>query len=269
MDWKGKAKASWGAWGHWNNFKELLDLLGWKDWIRGWIIGVLPLAFGGGGVLGLFGGAITIGSPIGVLWAALATAALVSIVSFFLSLSRALARISSNKVIGKEPLLTALAAVEARPKTLMEYFKSDFPNTLKAFVDISINVKGITHSNILMQAYWDFESHSSFVGYFIPMSGDTPRIATALSDFPEKTLEHFKNQLEVESHNPGDNQGTAMRGLTFTKAVYIYHEQSLDIQQIAALDNLYKNKGLSLLLRGSSYSSTRWLQEAASKSKLK
>ena len=67
--------------------------------------------------------------------------------------------------------------------------------------------------------------------------------------------------------DPADVQSVKMKDLTFTKMVYVYHEGDLDLQQIAAADAHYKSKGLFLQLRGNSYSTTRWLQEGASKKK--
>jgi len=152
-----------------------------------------------------------------------------------------------------------------KQKQLVEYFKTDFPNLFKTYAEVNVGATGINNPRISIQAYWDFQGRSSFVGYYIPMLSDTYQIATALADASQTTLQHFKSSLTMDTRDPADMKGTTLADLTFTGAVYVYHEKELDLQQLAALDKLYAGKGLFLQLRGHAYAATRWLQEEATR----
>ena len=45
---------------------------------------------------------------------------------------------------------------------------------------------------------------------------------------------------------PTDSAQTSSDDLTFSGRVYIYHEDDLSLQQLAALERLYNSKGLSV-----------------------
>ena len=86
---------AWRIWGDWNNLRELLDLLGWKEWLRESIISIL-LYLAGGGVVGTFIGALSVGDPISVLIAALVVGILTAALRCIFLLNRALSGIAEN-----------------------------------------------------------------------------------------------------------------------------------------------------------------------------
>jgi hypothetical protein len=171
----------------------------------------------------------------------------------------------ATALFDKGSTASTLAPADPRKqKQLVEYFRADFPNLFKTYAEVNVSGPGINNPRISIQAYLDFQSRSSFVGYYIPMLSDTYQIAVVLADASQTTLQHFKSSLTMDTRDPADLKGTKMTDLTFTGAVYVYHENSLDLQQVAALDALYASKGLFLQLRGRPYAVTRWLQEEAS-----
>jgi Zn-dependent protease with chaperone function len=107
---KSTLEKAWRIWGHWNNFKELLDLLGWKQWLRDSIISIF-VYFAGGGVIGVFVGALSIGGPISVLIAALVVGVLSAALRCFVLLNRALSRIAETHA----PPSAAQASGEPEP----------------------------------------------------------------------------------------------------------------------------------------------------------
>ena len=164
-------------------------------------------------------------------------------------------------------VVSSQLAEPSGPKPLIDYFKTDFPNTMRGHTEINVTAGEGTYAGITAQSYADFKTNTSFVGYFVPRSVSTFQAVLALADSTQWTLDHFNSSMHVEMRDPADVQSVKMKDLTFTKMVYVYHEGDLDLQQIAAADAHYKSKGLFLQLRGNSYSTTRWLQEGASKKK--
>lgn len=258
---------SWKAWGHWNNVKELLDLFGWKEWLcdqaTSWVIS----AFVGGGVVGMFAGALTIGSVGGVVLYALLLGLLAAIIALVVSFARALSRLQppTEKVVSDSEGQAAASApgkTEPQvPKSLLELFRTDFPNTLRGVTEIKFTANDETYAGITAQSYADFNTNTSFVGYFVPRSASMLPAILALAESTQWTLDHFNSSMHVEMRDPADIQSIKMKDLTFTKMVYVYHEGDLDIQQIATADAHYRSKGLFLHLRGSNYSTMRWFRD--------
>ncbi len=154
-----------------------------------------------------------------------------------------------------------------KPKTLLEYFKSDFPNCMKTSNQFTISGKNSKSVDVLWHVCRDFSAGTEFVSFYVPRHDDNDAFETcvALSDSPKLAIDHVNKNITMVVKAPGDATHTDGKTLTFSGRVYIYHEDLLTLEQLGSLETLYKNKGLAIQFRGINYAVTRHLQEQASK----
>jgi hypothetical protein len=163
------------------------------------------------------------------------------------------------------PSNPGLAAQVEKPPTLLDLFKKDFPNMMKA----SDNEDAYTMQSpdgstlkITRQAYMDFDAKSKFVGFYIPMptppSADWSGQKTLVAcmellriDAPKQTFDHFEKQVAVLG-GYGD-QMTSLKDLTFSGRVLIYYEEFLPIPQKAEILKAYEAKRFAVTFRGTDY----------------
>lgn len=168
----------------------------------------------------------------------------------------------------RNPTNTA-ATQDERPPTLLDLFKKDFPNMMKA----SDNEDAYTmHSpdgstlKIKRQTYMDFDAKTKFVGFYIPMpappaidgSGQNTFIACVellKMDAVKQTFDHFEKQVAVMG-GYGD-QMTTLKDLTFSGRVLIYYEEFLPIPKKAEILKAYEAKQLAVTFRGMDYLGTQ------------
>jgi hypothetical protein len=167
-----------------------------------------------------------------------------------------------------------------KPPTLLDLFRKDFPNMMKA----SDNEDAyIMHSpdgstlKIKRQTYMDFDAKTKFVGFYIPMptppSADWSGQKTVIAcmellkiDAVRQTFDHFEKRVAILG-GYGD-QMTSLQDLTFSGRVLIYYEEFLSIPKKAEILKAYEARGLSVTFRGTDYLGTQviaWHQKHAAK----
>jgi hypothetical protein len=185
------------------------------------------------------------------------------------TVARATAGPASERKAEKEP--------KEKPPTLLDLFKSDFPNTTKAS-DTNADAYGITSDDgvtvkVKRQMYMDFDAKVKFIGFYIsmptPPTGDFSGQKTAAAcmellrhDAVQDTFDHFGNQVAVMAGR-GD-QMTSLKDLTFSGRVLIYHEEFLSIPQKSEILTAYKAKRMDVIFRGMDYlgsQMTAWYQQ--------
>lgn len=135
--------------------------------------------------------------------------------------------------------------------TLLNLYEDDFDDLLRENQDRIITSKDGTEVTINSKVYFDFETHSKFVGFYIPSTPITFDICVHLSDFYKTALERGDGNL-VEWSQPG-LQPVTNRELKFSGRVFIYHQYPLLAAEKRKLHSLYESRKLSLKLRGHEY----------------
>ncbi len=151
------------------------------------------------------------------------------------------------------------------PASLEELFKTDFERTMRTHNELTLSAPGDVTDKIMIQIYYDMDSGTYFIGFYVPMSPRTADIVQYLADGHLSPSLQLRQGIEVISRDPADTTSLKFSEFTFSRRIYIYHETELSIQDIAALDTLYRSKKLILQLRGRQYQTTRWLQKSAIK----
>lgn len=165
----------------------------------------------------------------------------------------------------------------AKPPTLLDLFKNDFPNAMKASdtnIDAyTIGAPGGSTIKVKRQTYMDFDAKTKFIGFYVSSPSPPPVDFSADTTFAacmellkhgavQDTFDHFDGQVAVLGGR-GD-QMTAQKDLTFSGRVLIYHEEFLSIPQKAHILDAYKTKGMEVIFRGSDYLGDRaiaWHQQ--------
>lgn len=141
--------------------------------------------------------------------------------------------------------------------SLKKLFDEDFANIMQQNANRKLGVKtGSVETFVLIpeKVYLDFAAKTKFVGYFISMSTPSPYdVCKFLSEMPKETIKDFDNIAEVQGGHTTEISMTSSKDLVFSGRVYIYHENNFSLQELASLEQLYKEKESSVLFRGISY----------------
>lgn len=151
---------------------------------------------------------------------------------------------------------------DAKPVTLETLFKTDFPYTFKfAKPSDPIVFEDGTKVVITAQEYADFQAKSAFMGYYIPMTPFTFRVAVRIANSVKSSLQQAHKGVETQTYDPDDSP-TSLDGLSFSGRVYLYHEYPLTLKQKSVLADYYESKKLDVEFRGTQY---LWSSEMAKK----
>ncbi len=144
--------------------------------------------------------------------------------------------------------------------TLRQLFDSEFEHTTKYGQEREVIFRSGIKVRVQSRIYMDYDAKSSFLGFYIPSSPRTYEIAAMLADNYNATLEAGK-EISVTTSNSGEKIATSSKDLAFTGRIFLYHEDALELQKLAALETLYKSKNLSVQFRGPDYLVTKILSK--------
>lgn len=146
--------------------------------------------------------------------------------------------------------------------TLGDLFQGDFPDLLRSHRarKIGITVDGQKKAlEITEQLYSDFQGKSKFVGFYIPHSGETQGLCLYLADHVD-----FPFGLGTSVISGGVvGEELQPKDLVFTGRVFLYHEDHLNIEQQAEIVRAYRERGLSVSMRGPDYLSRELIRRNA------
>lgn len=144
--------------------------------------------------------------------------------------------------------------------TISELFKTEYENTMRSTKDAVVHNNRLgTDTPIKMQAYFDFNGRSKFLGYLVPTSQTTYDTCVYLSAISQETFDDLEGAVSVEAGFVGQRERRSLKDLRFSGQVVIYHEDNLTPRQAVDLSELYKSKDLDLVLRGPEYLSLKFL----------
>jgi hypothetical protein len=157
---------------------------------------------------------------------------------------------------------------ETKHKTLHDLYASDFPhfardnNSWKAH-----SQDGKLLGGLESKVWFDTKSNSQFISVFIPHSPHTAEICASLVPNHKDILEDAKGGLYFLETNPGETLERDSRKLVFTGQIYVYHEASMSLAQMAQLEKVFVDNKLSLQLRGPEYLSVHYIRAATERKK--
>jgi len=186
-------------------------------------------------------------------------------------------RPAQSHSVPQGPALVPTRVEDEKPPTLLDLFKHDFPNMLKA-TDTDVDAytvssrKGST-VKIKRQIYEDFEAKVKFIGFYISNPSLPGEDFSGQQTFAaclellshgsvQGTFDDFEKKVLVMSGYA--DQMTRQSELSFSGRVFIYHEEFLSIPQKADILKAYKQKTMDVTFRGPDYLGAKviaWHQE--------
>jgi hypothetical protein len=151
------------------------------------------------------------------------------------------------------------------PLTLRNLFDTDF-NQVKVSGETTFTITNRTTGNavkVVVQRVMvlDFNARSRFLAFFVPTSTETFNVCEALASGYHHILEDLDRSVSVMVRSPADTDATEMKDTTFSGRIYIYHEDSLSLQQLASLDTIFKSQGADARFRGQDYLVFHWNEQ--------
>jgi hypothetical protein len=148
----------------------------------------------------------------------------------------------------------------APPRPLRELFDEDFSDTLKLSNVLQIKDDLGTLHAVNWQVCYNFQANSYFVAFFVPRSDKAATLTIALAEAVPRVIEESK-KIEVGSKKLGDRSYISSPQMLFSGLAYVYHESDFTFQQLADIEEAFRQRGMSLQPRGSDYAAAAWLSK--------
>ncbi len=142
---------------------------------------------------------------------------------------------------------------KSAPPTLVDLFKSEFPNTMKV-TDDKRAIKWGEDGTVLpikRQMYLDFPAKAKFVGFYVPSSPHTYKACLLLADEVLPTLSDMPKDVAISGGYRGERN--TIQDLTFSGRVVLYHEDFVPIVQKAEIIKAFAARHLDVQFRGPDY----------------
>jgi hypothetical protein len=153
----------------------------------------------------------------------------------------------------------------SKPLTLRECFDKDFTNLLRILNQLQVqSVDAKETVTVDCALFLDHAANTDFMSLYIPHCSRAFIVCGHLAGEVARIRDELKSRVGAHARVPGDITMDKSSDLAFSGRVFVYYEDELSLQELAALDNVYREKQLSPKFRGQSHAVTRWLQVAAS-----
>ncbi len=155
------------------------------------------------------------------------------------------------------------SATPSIPKSLEQHFREDFK--LGAYMTelIMSSPDGLS-VKIPARVYFDHDANSKFLSFYIPRCPDSFTACASLARDYKIALDESANVKMIAKH-AGDATHTDSTDLSFSGRIFLYHEDTLSLEQLGALEILYKSKSLAPQFRGHDWTTARWMSESMTK----
>ena len=144
--------------------------------------------------------------------------------------------------------------------TVHQLYKDDFGDAGANLAETLTN--GLTGEKTNFEARVDFDmpANSKFLVIFLPLMGSQRAFITmvVVSKRYYEIFDQVERTYRMSMGLPGEEMMRS-RDLRFSRRIFIYHEDELDLQQRAQLETLFRQNDLVVQLRGQDYASSRTL----------
>lgn len=150
-------------------------------------------------------------------------------------------------------------STEAQP-TMLSLMDTGFPNLNKLWGSPVIHFGDGASLPIKSALYFDlFTSGAKFLGFYIPSSARVLEACAVLANHAVELGDSLSNSgLALTCKKPGENPQT-LSDLRYSGKVYLYHEDALTHKQMADVEEVFRHKQLTVILRGPDFLTQAWL----------
>jgi hypothetical protein len=104
------------------------------------------------------------------------------------------------------------------------------------------------------------EAGTKLLKFYVLYTNETQHVCESLADKYKVALEDFMEGRVDTEKIPGDSEQTSSQDLVFSNHIFIYHEAYLSPEQIIAVRDAYKRKGITVILRSTDYLANKKLE---------
>lgn len=190
---------------------------------------------------------------------------------FFFAWAPSKVTVSSSTPVSSAPVGQAAPAAPtpvppdpSKIPALYDLYLFDFPRLLNSGRESEFEARGAPGEKIRIpfRVHMDFESKSKFISVYVPHSRFDYVAYEVCKRLPELYEIYLRDadSILISTRDPADSSSQRSDELVFTGKIFIYHEDEMSLEQLGALEMLFKSKKLLPQFRGPNYVITRWLQ---------
>lgn len=152
----------------------------------------------------------------------------------------------------------------AQPPSLLTLFMTDFRSHITGTktnytTNIEIEEHGVVRNvPIYSNLFYDFTTRTKFIAIYIEPSPDFPDLSKFLPEAIPGFFEQDEREHGGDFMGQGDSTAERRKELPFSGRVYLYYPAILDIQQLADLTKVFRDKNMVLQIRGPEYALAVW-----------
>lgn len=161
----------------------------------------------------------------------------------------------------------AIAKAQGKPKTLHQLYEDDFKLSSvrvdgEMFVPAEAAQGNDSSKKLGTSVLQDWIGMTKFVAVYMPSRPDGLIVARSIPYLHQSIIDHLSgDDIQMQLQRPGEVDHIDAKDLTDTKAVYLYYAGEFSLKEASELSELFRGRGLKLVLRTSRYAIVRSLQD--------
>jgi hypothetical protein len=154
------------------------------------------------------------------------------------------------------------------PLTLRDLYDSDFADRYYTLAT-SFDSRSVDRTHIYpiaVKLLVDLAAGASFLEVFVPfnINSEIPYdLCMLVAKHHQGILSDLNHRASIGTRLPGDTSTSWSRNTVFSGHVFVYYEQGFSPEQLAALDEFYKQNELAPQFRGQDYLTLHWNEKRA------
>jgi hypothetical protein len=158
------------------------------------------------------------------------------------------------------PTATATARYYPLPLTMRNLFDTDFK---PMHITQDVNVHHVSPApdvtfTLTYQLILDFDARTEYIAVYIPRNVDTVLASKSVAQGYQNVIDQLNQRVKAWTRIPGETADTATSDLTFSGRIYIYYENDMPLQQMAALEQFFNDRKLAVEFRGPTFLTLHW-----------
>jgi hypothetical protein len=147
------------------------------------------------------------------------------------------------------------------PLTLRNLFDTDTEDVHSVSITNDFTLHNRINGHASIRLFEDLNEKVEFFSVFIPRSPDAFDLCIVIAYRYKSLLNELHQRFRFGTIIPGETTETWSRDLTLSGRVYIYLDDDLSLQQLATLEKLYNQNGLSQEFRSRAFLALHWMEK--------
>jgi hypothetical protein len=136
--------------------------------------------------------------------------------------------------------------------SLSSLFRTDFGHCLKYGGTMEYEYEG-KKMGVRYHLAQDYDANSEYLMAYFPHSAMLPSLVVSFVDQIKDVLDTMRKEVRVESSTMGSGFSVSNRDLVFSGRFFVYHEDTLSLQEMAFLEKYMTDRGYKPIFRSQNY----------------